>query len=101
MKIKYLTIYAMMLALGIIANYVEHLIPLPFLFPGVKLGLSNAIGLIVLNYMGKKSYVFYGVMRVLVSALLFTGFGSTFFIALGGTLVASIITIIIVNQTVL
>lgn len=99
MKIKHLTIYALMLALGVIANYIEHLIPLPFLYPGVKLGLSNAIGLIVLHYMGRKSYAFYGLMRVLLSALLFTGFGSTFFIALGGTVFASLVTILIVSFT--
>ncbi len=99
MKIKHLSIYALMLALGVIANYIEHLIPLPFLYFGVKLGLANAIGLIVLNYMGKKSYVFYGLMRVLLSALLFTGFGTTFLIALGGTILASFATILIVTLT--
>jgi len=99
MKTRHLTIYALMLALGVIANYIEHLIPLPFLFPGVKLGLANSIGLVVLHYMGRKSYLLFGLMRVLLSALLFTGFGSTFMISLGGVICASFITLLVVTLT--
>ena len=50
MKIKQIARYSLFLAVAVIANYVEHLIPLPFVFPGVKLGLSNSIGLLVLYY---------------------------------------------------
>ena len=50
MKTKHISIYALFLAFGVIANYIEHLLPLPFIFPGVKLGLSNAVGLIVLSH---------------------------------------------------
>ena len=96
---KFLTLYAVFLALGVMLNYIEHLIPLPTMFPGVKLGLSNALGLIVLYYLGKNSYVFFGILRVTLSALLFTGFGSTFLISLGGTLMASLITVILVSFT--
>ena len=99
MKTKHISIYALFLAFGVIANYIEHLLPLPFMFPGVKLGLSNAVGLIILYYLGTKSYAFFGVLRVVLSSLLFTGFGSAFFIALGGTICASIITIILISTT--
>ena len=99
MKTKHIALYALFLAIGVIANYIEHLLPLPFMFPGVKLGLSNAVGLIVLYYLGTKSYAFFGVLRVSLSALLFTGFGTAFLISLGGTLLASLITILLVNLT--
>lgn len=94
MKTNTLSKYAIFLALAVIASYIEHLIPLPFLFPGAKLGLANAVGLIVLYIFGVKEYVLFGLLRVLISALLFSGFGTTFLISLGGNVLASIITII-------
>ena len=98
MKVKNIALYALFLALAVIANYIEHLIPLPFIFPGVKLGLANYVGLIVLYYLGRKPYAVFGILRVLLSGL-FTGFGSSFFIALGGTIVATIITILVSSFT--
>ena len=99
MKTKHIALYGLFLAIAVVANYIEHLIPLPFIFPGVKLGLANAVGLIVLYYLGKKSYAFFGLLRVLLSAVLFTGFGSTFMIALGGTIVATIFSILVSSVT--
>lgn len=99
MKVKHISLYALFLAIAVIANYIEHLIPLPFMYPGVKLGLANAVGLIVLYYLGRKSYALFGVLRVLLSAILFSGFGSTFLIALGGTVLATSITILLVSVT--
>lgn len=99
MKTKHISLYGLFLAIAVIANYIEHLIPIPFIYPGVKLGLSNAVGLIVLYYLGRRSYSFFGILRVLLSAILFTGFGSSFFISLGGTILATLITIILVSFT--
>ena len=99
MKTKHIALYGLFLAIAVVANYIEHLIPLPFIFPGVKLGLANAVGLIVLYYLGKKSYAFFGLLRVLLSAVLFTGFGSTYMIALGGTIVATIFSILVSSVT--
>ena len=99
MKTKHIALYGLFLAIAVVANYIEHLIPLPFIFPGVKLGLANAVGLIVLYYLGRKSYAFFGILRVLLSAVLFTGFGSTFMIALGGTIVATIFSILVCSVT--
>ena len=99
MKTKHIALYGLFLAIAVVANYIEHLIPLPFIFPGVKLGLANSVGLIVLYYLGRKSYAFFGILRVLLSAILFTGFGSTFMIALGGTIVATVFTILVCSIT--
>ena len=43
MKTKELVKYALFLTVAVIASYIEHLVPLPFLFPGAKLGLANSI----------------------------------------------------------
>lgn len=93
MKVRELVKYAIFLAIAVIASYIEHLVVLPFLFPGAKLGLANTIGLIILYIFGKEKYVVFGLLRVLLSALLFNGFGTTFLISLGGNIFASIITI--------
>lgn len=95
MKVRVLVKYAIFLALAVIFSYIEHLVALPFLFPGAKLGLANAVGLIILYIYGKERYIVFGLLRVLLSALLFTGFGTTFLISLGGNILASLITILL------
>ena len=96
MKVRDLVKYAIFLAVAVIFSYIEHLIPLPFLFPGAKLGLANAVGLIILYIYGKEKYIVFGLLRVLLSALLFSGFGTTFLISLGGNILASLITMLLI-----
>ena len=99
MKVKHITRYAILLALAIVVNWVEHLVPLPFV-PGVKLGLANAIGILCLYYLGRKAYATFGLLRVLLSSLLFgTFFGTSFWIALGGTILATITTLLLSSYT--
>ena len=95
MKVKHITRYAILLALAVILNWVEHLIPLPTL-PGIKLGLANAIGILCLYYLGYKSYISFGFLRVLLASLLFGTFlGTSFWISLGGMVLASITTLLL------
>ena len=98
MNSKDLARYSIFLAIAVIFSYIEHLVVLPFIFPGAKLGLANAVGLIILYIYGRDKYVLFGLLRVLLSALLFTGFGSTFLISLGGNILASLITILLVSN---
>ena len=98
MSSKDLARYSIFLAIAVIFSYIEHLVVLPFIFPGAKLGLANLVGLIILYIYGRNKYFVFGLLRVLLSALLFTGFGSTFLISLGGNILASLITIILVNN---
>ena len=46
-KIVRLSIF---LAMGIVLNIIESLIPIPIAIPGIRLGLANTMGLIVLYY---------------------------------------------------
>ena len=84
----------MFLAFGVILNYVETFIALPMIAPGIKLGLANTVGLIVLYYFGDKEYVAIGFLRILLTAL-FTGFGYNFFISLSGWFLSSLIVVIL------
>ena len=94
-RVQKLTRLAMLLALGVLLNYAEVvLLPTAFITPGVKLGIANTVGLIVLYYFDDRTYFFYGMMRILLTSL-FTGFGFNFLIALSGWLVASIVVILI------
>lgn len=89
-----MTRLALLLAIGVVINYAEAvLLPLAFIAPGVKLGLANTIGLIVLYYFGIKEYISIGFLRVILTAL-FTGFGFNFYIAISGWALATIVIVI-------
>jgi heptaprenyl diphosphate synthase len=88
-SVQKLTRMAMLLALGVLLNYAEVMVlPTAFIAPGVKLGIANTVGLIVLYEYDDQTYFFYGFMRVLMTSL-FTGFGFNFLIAMSGWLLAS------------
>ncbi|MEA4827458.1 MAG: Gx transporter family protein [Clostridium sp.] len=99
MTTKMMVRYGFLLALSVILSYVEYLVEIPILFPGAKLGLANAVGLIVLYYFGIKYFSIFGILRVLLSAILWTGFGINFFISISGTLLATIMTILVAKYT--
>lgn len=92
-KIVRLSIF---LALGIVLNIVESLIPIPIAVPGIRLGLANTMGLIVLYFYSPKEYVAIGFLRVFFVALLRTGLGSiSFILSLSGWIISTIITLLI------
>jgi len=85
---------SLLLAIALIVNYLESLVPLPLPIPGVKLGLANCIGLVVLCLYEEKDYIVFNILKVFMVALLRTGFGTSFFIGLSGTILATIFTLI-------
>lgn len=90
---------ALLLSFALIINYLESLVPLPIPLPGVKIGLANCIGLMVLFCFSKKDYVFFNVLKVVMVALLRTGFGTAFFISTLGTLLSTIATLLVYRFT--
>jgi len=94
--IKKMTKLALFLAVGIILNIVEHLIPLPMPVPGVKLGLANTIGLAVLYYFGPIEFILIGLLRVLLVGVTYTGlFSISFLLSLSGWALSTLIVLII------
>ena len=85
MKNKFITFTALAVALALVLGYVEHLIPLPIPIPGVKLGLSNLAVLFVLYYDRRAAWVVM-FLKVLLSALLFSGMSTFLFSCAGGIL---------------
>lgn len=95
-NIKKISQLSLFLAIGIIFNIVEAMIPIPIAIPGVKLGLANTIGLIVLYYYSPKEFIFVGFLRVLLVGLLRSGlFSVSFLLSLSGWLLSSIIVILL------
>ena len=86
-KIAYLGLAA---ALAILVGYVEALIPFNFGIPGMKLGLSNIVLLIMLYHFGFKEAIGISAIRVVVVGFLF---GNPFSIAYGmaGAIVSMIV----------
>ena len=89
--------YGMLTALALILGYVESLVPVFFAVPGMKLGLSNLVVLVALYTLGEKGAVFINLVRIVVSALLFSGMGALIFSLSGGIL--SLIVMIFLKRT--
>ena len=61
----------MFLALALICSYVESLIPFNFGIPGVKLGLTNIVVVLMLYCIGAKEAFLVSVLRILLAGFLF------------------------------
>lgn len=95
-RISDLTRLSLFLAMGIILNFVESLIPIPIPINGVKLGLANTLGLVVLYYYSPKEYAFIGFLRVLAVALIRgTLLSNAFYLSLGGWALSTLISILL------
>ena len=87
---------SLFLALGVVLNIIESMLPVLIPVPGVKLGIANTIGLIVLYYYGPKEYTLIGFLRVILVALLRTGIGSiSFILSLSGWFLSTIFILLI------
>ena len=93
-KIQYITTMGLFFALALVLSALEGLFPpMPFLPPGVKLGLSNIVTMYCLLYLGAGSA--YAVV-VLKSAFVFSTRGATgFFMSFCGGLAAVTVMVIL------
>ena len=83
-KAARLTRYALFCAICLIVGYIESLLPLSFIAPGVKIGFSNAVALSLLLSGDTKGAFAVNVARILLSALLFGSPFSLVFSLAGG-----------------
>lgn len=82
-KSKKVACGAAFLALALIFSYVEALIPLPFVLPGMKLGLPNIVIVVALYLFGPAAALVINILRVLLVSLLFTNVYSLTFSLFG------------------
>ena len=88
-KTKKIVQLSVFLALGVVFNIIENYIVFMPAVPGVKLGLANSIGLILLAIYGPVEFIGIGLLRVLLSGT-FSGFGTSFLLSLSGFILSSI-----------
>lgn len=82
-KVAYLGVF---LALALICSYVESLIPFYFGVPGVKLGLTNIVIVLMLYCVGAKEALVISVLRVVLAGFLFGNMFSILYSLAGGLL---------------
>lgn len=88
MELRKVTRLSMFLALAVVLNIVENVIPIfQGVVPGVKLGLTNIVILFVLYKYGFKEALSLSITRVILVGILNTGlFSVAFFLSLSGAL---------------
>ena len=87
MKTRKLTTLGLSVALALILSYVESLLPPLMAVPGVKVGLPNVVILFLLYRYGWKEAGAVSLIRLTLSAALFTGFAA-FFYGLSGAVLS-------------
>ena len=81
---KRLTLAALLVTVMLMLGYVESLIPTGV--PGVKLGLSNSVLILAIVWLGIPRAVGLMLVKVLLSAFLFSGVGAMLYALAGGVL---------------
>lgn len=90
MNIKQFTRLSLFLALSVVLNLIESVIPIfNGSIPGLKIGLANIVILFVLYEYSFKDAIYISVLRVFIVGILRTGlFGISFYFSLGGALLS-------------
>ncbi len=81
---------ALLLALALLLSYIEHLVPLSFALPGMKLGLANLAVMYTYLHVGPLHGATVSLLRVVLVSLLF-GQASSFLFALLGAACALLV----------
>ena len=76
----------LMLALALIASYVELLIPVPIPIPGIKLGVANGIVLVLLYSIDGRTAWLVSICRVVLTGFLFGNMSSILYSLSGAVL---------------
>lgn len=82
-KIAY---WGVFLALALVCSYVESLIPISFGIPGVKLGLTNIVVVLMLYTIGAKDAILISVLRIILAGFMFGNAFSIIYSLAGGIL---------------
>lgn len=86
-KTQKLTFISLFVAQGLVLYMVERMIPVPFITPGAKLGLTNIITLLALYMFDFKDVFLIIVLRIILSTFLGGGL-STFLYSMAGGLLS-------------
>ena len=97
--IKRLVVYALLVAVCLIVGYLENLLSISLIMiaPGVKLGLSNAVAIILACSNDVKGAWAVNISRIFLSALLFGSAISLVFSLAGG--IASLVLVSVISRS--
>jgi heptaprenyl diphosphate synthase len=76
----------MLLAFALILSYVESLLPMPFMIPGMKLGLANLCIVLILYLYDWKEALLINILRILLVSFMFTNMFSLAYSLAGAVL---------------
>ena len=83
---------ALFVALAIMLHIFEAMLPLPYLFPGAKLGLANIISLLVLLLFGFKDALLVSFLRIILGGLMSGTFLTiTFWLSFSGGIASTLV----------
>lgn len=88
--IKKLIFLSLLVSIGLALGLIESMMPVPFVAPGAKLGLSNMVILITLVLFGFKEAITVGVLKSIVFTLV-VGSVSSLFYSLSGSILSCLI----------
>ena len=86
MKSKKIAYCGLLTTVALLLSYVERMIAIPMIVPGMKLGLANITVLIALYLFDNKTAFCISILRILISGILFIGFASFLYSAAGALL---------------
>ena len=93
---KKVSLYGFLTAAALLFGYVEYLLPLNFIAPGIKLGISNGVVLFLIINKKYKAALLINTARILLSGFLFaTPFSLIFSLTAG---IVSTFIMILLNQ---
>ncbi|MBQ3599674.1 MAG: Gx transporter family protein [Lachnospiraceae bacterium] len=85
-KTERIALYGLCIALAFVLSYIEFLIPIQAMVPGMKLGLTNLVVIFALYRMGEKSAFVVNVVRMLLVSFTFGNMKSLLYSLAGGIL---------------
>ena len=88
-KTAYLGLF---LALALICSYIESLIPFYFGIPGVKLGLTNIVVVMMLYCIGAKEALLVSLLRIVLAGFMFSNMFSILYSLAGAALSLTVMT---------
>lgn len=88
-NLRKLVFLSLLVSLGLALSILESFMPIPFVAPGAKLGLSNMVVLITLVVFGFKEALVVGILKSILFSLA-TGSISSLFYSLSGSVLSCI-----------
>ena len=85
-RTKLLASVAILIAAAFILSWLEMLLSIPMIIPGVKLGLANTVLLYAVYLMDWKSCILLMLTKVVLSGLIFGSLSAIWFSLAGGAL---------------